>query len=151
VQGKVLRLVCFCAHEYKVFRLVCLCAHEYKIADFTPSYLKPWLICHSLHFLRGDTQSWNIFIEYICLHIMGLYIHHNSNFWDFGSTCPDKGSLDHEPWSFGEECEEVCRLALLRRYRLLPHIYTLFYLSHTNGTPVAAPVYFAGNNSIMFL
>uniref|UniRef100_A0A0E0AIX3 DUF5110 domain-containing protein n=1 Tax=Oryza glumipatula TaxID=40148 RepID=A0A0E0AIX3_9ORYZ len=55
----------------------------------------------------------------------------------------DKGSLDHEPWSFGEECEEVCRLALLRRYRLLPHIYTLFYLSHTNGTLVTAPVYFA--------
>uniref|UniRef100_J3MK77 Uncharacterized protein n=2 Tax=Oryza brachyantha TaxID=4533 RepID=J3MK77_ORYBR len=55
----------------------------------------------------------------------------------------EKGSLDHEPWSFGEECEEVCRLALLRRYRLLPHIYTLFYLSHMNGTPVAAPVYFA--------
>ncbi|KAL6880662.1 hypothetical protein ACP4OV_012227 [Aristida adscensionis] len=55
----------------------------------------------------------------------------------------EKGSFDHEPWSFGEECEEVCRLALLRRYRLLPHIYTLFYHSHTMGTPVAAPVFFA--------
>ncbi|KAJ1288397.1 hypothetical protein BS78_02G086400 [Paspalum vaginatum] len=40
-------------------------------------------------------------------------------------------------------CEEACRLALLRRYRLLPHIYTLFYLSHTTGTPVAAPIFFA--------
>ncbi|KAL6880661.1 hypothetical protein ACP4OV_012226 [Aristida adscensionis] len=55
----------------------------------------------------------------------------------------ETGSFDHEPWSFGEECEEVCRLALLRRYRLLPHIYTLFYHSHTKGTPVAAPVFFA--------
>uniref|UniRef100_A0A0E0AIW7 Glycoside hydrolase family 31 N-terminal domain-containing protein n=1 Tax=Oryza glumipatula TaxID=40148 RepID=A0A0E0AIW7_9ORYZ len=55
----------------------------------------------------------------------------------------ETGSIDHEPWSFGEECEEVCRLALLRRYRLLPHIYTLFYLSHMKGTPVAAPVFFA--------
>ncbi|KAM0903799.1 hypothetical protein ACQ4PT_018437 [Festuca glaucescens] len=27
----------------------------------------------------------------------------------------ETGSIDHEPWSFGEECEEVCRLALLRR------------------------------------
>ncbi|KAF7126946.1 hypothetical protein RHSIM_Rhsim11G0034700 [Rhododendron simsii] len=52
-------------------------------------------------------------------------------------------TIDHEPWSFGEECEEVCRLALKRRYRLLPHIYTLFYMAHTMGTPVATPTFFA--------
>ncbi|XAR70737.1 Alpha-glucosidase [Bertholletia excelsa] len=52
-------------------------------------------------------------------------------------------TVDHEPWSFGEECEEVCRLALKRRYRLLPHIYTLFYMAHTRGTPVASPTFFA--------
>ncbi|KAL5550807.1 hypothetical protein UlMin_000983 [Ulmus minor] len=50
---------------------------------------------------------------------------------------------DHEPWSFGEECEDVCRLALKRRYRFLPHIYTLFYMAHTTGTPVASPTFFA--------
>ncbi|KAK1438367.1 hypothetical protein QVD17_04175 [Tagetes erecta] len=55
----------------------------------------------------------------------------------------EKGTTDHEPWSFGEECEEVCRLALKRRYRLIPHIYTLFYLAHTKGSPVAAPAFFA--------
>ncbi|KAK1367709.1 Alpha-glucosidase 2 [Heracleum sosnowskyi] len=54
----------------------------------------------------------------------------------------EKGTSDHEPWSFGEECEEVCRLALRRRYRLLPHIYTLFYLAHTKGIPVAVPTFF---------
>ncbi|CAA6669563.1 unnamed protein product [Spirodela intermedia] len=52
-------------------------------------------------------------------------------------------TVDHEPWSFGEECEEICRLALLRRYRLIPHIYTLFYMAHTKGTPVLAPTLFA--------
>ncbi|KAL3619125.1 hypothetical protein CASFOL_036695 [Castilleja foliolosa] len=52
-------------------------------------------------------------------------------------------TVDHEPWSFGDECEEVCRLALRRRYRLLPHIYTLFYVAHTNGIPVATPTFFA--------
>ncbi|KAI3961700.1 hypothetical protein MKW92_034201 [Papaver armeniacum] len=55
----------------------------------------------------------------------------------------EKGTTDHEPWSFGKECEEVCRLALLRRYRLIHHIYTLFYLSHTKGIPVATPTFFA--------
>ncbi|KAK4401019.1 Alpha-glucosidase 2, partial [Sesamum angolense] len=53
-------------------------------------------------------------------------------------------TVDHEPWSFGEECEEVCRLALRRRYRFLPHIYTLFYMAHTRGIPVATPTFFAG-------
>ncbi|RWR87274.1 Glycoside hydrolase [Cinnamomum micranthum f. kanehirae] len=55
----------------------------------------------------------------------------------------EERTLDHEPWSFGEECEEVCRLALVRRYRFLPHIYTLFYMAHTKGTPVATPTFFA--------
>ncbi|KAK6158548.1 hypothetical protein DH2020_005862 [Rehmannia glutinosa] len=53
-------------------------------------------------------------------------------------------TIDHEPWSFGEECEEVCRLALQRRYRILPLIYTLFYLAHIRGIPVATPTFFAG-------
>ncbi|KAM5573734.1 hypothetical protein ABKV19_013331 [Rosa sericea] len=55
----------------------------------------------------------------------------------------EKDTADHEPWSFGEECEEVCRLALRRRYRLIPHLYTLFYMAHTTGTPVASPTFFA--------
>ena len=42
------------------------------------------------------------------------------------------------------QCEEVCRLALKRRYHLLPHIYTLFYMAHTMGTPVTTPTMFAG-------
>ncbi|XP_006432805.2 lysosomal alpha-glucosidase [Citrus clementina] len=55
----------------------------------------------------------------------------------------ESDAIDHEPWSFGEECEEVCRLALKRRYRLLLHIYTLFYMAHTTGTLVASPTFFA--------
>ncbi|XP_057786663.1 uncharacterized protein LOC131004082 [Salvia miltiorrhiza] len=55
----------------------------------------------------------------------------------------ETGTKDHEPWSFGQECEEVCRLALQRRYRILPLLYTLFYFAHTKGIPVATPTFFA--------
>jgi alpha-glucosidase len=54
-----------------------------------------------------------------------------------------KGSRDHEPWSFGPRCERVCRLALERRYRLLPYLYTLFREASQTGMPVVRPLFFA--------
>lgn len=54
-----------------------------------------------------------------------------------------KDSVDHEPWSFGPECERTCRLALERRMRLMPAIYTIFRESHMTGMPVARPLFFA--------
>ncbi|MBS0191405.1 MAG: DUF5110 domain-containing protein [Planctomycetes bacterium] len=53
-----------------------------------------------------------------------------------------KDSVDHEPWSFGPECEATCRAALERRSRLLPYLYTAFRESHMSGLPVARPVFF---------
>jgi len=50
---------------------------------------------------------------------------------------------DQEPWSFGAATEEVARVALARRYRLLPYLYTAFYEAATTGLPVARPVFFA--------
>ena len=47
------------------------------------------------------------------------------------------GSLNnlvpHEPWAFGEEVEEVSRIAINRRYILLPFFYTLFYQASKTG------------------
>lgn len=54
-----------------------------------------------------------------------------------------KDSLPHEPWSFGEACERTCRLALERRYRVLPYLYTLFHEAAATGLPVARPLFFA--------
>jgi len=54
-----------------------------------------------------------------------------------------KGSLPHEPWTRGNECEHVSRLALERRYRLMPYLYTLFHESSLTGWPVARPLFFA--------
>ena len=50
---------------------------------------------------------------------------------------------DQEPWSFGEATEQASRIALCRRYRLLPYLYTLFHEASTNGMPVARPLFFA--------
>lgn len=47
-----------------------------------------------------------------------------------------KGTARHEPWSFGSECEHTCRVAIARRYRLLPTIYTAFREAHRSGLPV---------------
>ena len=34
-------------------------------------------------------------------------------------------------------------MALERRYRLLPYLYTAFHVAHKDGQPVMAPVFFA--------
>jgi len=55
----------------------------------------------------------------------------------------DKGYNQKDPWAFGEQVEQVARVALQRRYRLLPYLYTLFHESSLNGLPVMLPVFFA--------
>lgn len=50
---------------------------------------------------------------------------------------------DQEPWSFGERVEELAKVALARRYRLLPYLYTLFQEAASLGMPVARPLFFA--------
>jgi alpha-glucosidase len=58
-----------------------------------------------------------------------------------GHACA--GTNDKEPWAYGEAVEKSSRIALERRYRLLPYIYTAFYDAHTTGLPVMAPAFFA--------
>ncbi len=42
-----------------------------------------------------------------------------------------------EPWSFGENIEEISRQWINKRYRLLPYLYSAFYESTQTGMPVA--------------
>ena len=53
------------------------------------------------------------------------------------------GTISHEPWSFGIECENTCRRAIERRYRLLPYYYSLFWEASKTGLPIARPLFFA--------
>lgn len=54
-----------------------------------------------------------------------------------------KDAIQKEPWAFGPQVEETSRLALQRRYRLIPYYYTLFHEATQNGMPVMRPTFFA--------
>lgn len=51
-------------------------------------------------------------------------------------------SRDSEPWSYGEEAEEISRNFIKLRYRLMPYLYTAFHESSQNGLPVARSLAF---------
>lgn len=62
-------------------------------------------------------------------------------FFPFCRGHASKGMNDKEPWAFGPAVEKTARLALERRYRLLPYLYTLFEASSRDGLPVMRPVF----------
>ena len=63
-------------------------------------------------------------------------------FYPFSRAHATKGSINQEPWSFVKEVAQVSKEALMRRYRLLPYFYTLFWESSNTGMPVMRPLFF---------
>lgn len=45
-------------------------------------------------------------------------------------------SLDAEPWSFGEEVENISRNFIRLRYQLMPYLYSVFHEASKTGMPV---------------
>lgn len=45
-------------------------------------------------------------------------------------------SLDAEPWSFGEEVENISRNFIRLRYQLMPYLYSVFHEATQTGMPV---------------
>ncbi|XP_032097324.1 lysosomal alpha-glucosidase isoform X1 [Sapajus apella] len=50
-------------------------------------------------------------------------------------------NLPQEPYRFSEPAQQAMRKALVLRYALLPHLYTLFHLAHVGGETVARPLF----------
>jgi alpha-glucosidase len=49
-------------------------------------------------------------------------------------------TAQHEPWSFGDRVEQICRDYIQLRYRLLPYLYSLFWQAATTGAPILRPL-----------
>jgi alpha-glucosidase len=64
-------------------------------------------------------------------------------FYPFSRAHTIKAVQQKEPWAFGPVVEHTARIAIERRYRLLPYLYTLFHDASVDGMPVMQPVFFA--------
>lgn len=64
---------------------------------------------------------------------------------------------DSEPWSYGEQCEEIARNFIGLRYQLMPYIFSCMYEAHISGLPLQRSlafdysddpnIYVAGNDN----
>lgn len=64
-------------------------------------------------------------------------------FYPFSRNHTESKTNDQEPWALGKKVEDISRVALERRYRLMPYLYSLFYEAAQTGLPIMRPVYFA--------
>lgn len=49
-------------------------------------------------------------------------------------------SIRQEPWKFGKEAENIYRIYVRLRYKLIPYLYDLFYEQELSGLPVIRPL-----------
>lgn len=64
-------------------------------------------------------------------------------FYPFSRGHACAGTINKEPWAFGQKVEDVSRMALERRYVLLPYYYTLLHEASETGMPIMRPIFFA--------
>lgn len=56
---------------------------------------------------------------------------------------------EREPWSFGEEFENINRKFIELRYRLLPYIYSVFWEHHRHTFPILRPLVMHEQNNLI--
>ena len=50
------------------------------------------------------------------------------------------GSINKEPWAYGEEFEKINKKFIELRYQLMPFLYTEFYKASISGVPIMRPL-----------
>ncbi|GAB6030873.1 hypothetical protein CHUAL_007707 [Chamberlinius hualienensis] len=73
--------------------------------------------------------------EELCIRWMQL-----GAFYPFSRNHNSDDTIAQDPPSLGQRVVNASIKALTERYRLLPYLYTLLYMSHTKGSTVARPL-----------
>ena len=56
------------------------------------------------------------------------------------------GSREQEPWTFGNETEEINRKYIKLRYKFIPYLYDMMYKCEENGAPIIRPLLYNYQN-----
>lgn len=69
-----------------------------------------------------------------------------ATFTPFFRNHTNLGTIDQEPWAFGQSVEAICRQYLDLRYQLLPYLYALFAEGRATGAPIMRPLFWQYQN-----
>ncbi|XP_065684890.1 neutral alpha-glucosidase AB isoform X2 [Hydra vulgaris] len=62
----------------------------------------------------------------------------------------NRGTKRREPWLFDKKTVHLIRAAILKRYAILPYIYTQMWMCHKNGTALMRPLWMDFPDSSLF-
>lgn len=106
----------------------------YQLRASIPGILKFNLF--GIPFVGADICGYNgNTTEELCLRWTQL-----GSFYPFSRNHNSQFAKDQDPAVFGEEFIQLTNKALNTRYEILPYLYTLFHLAHTEGSTVARPL-----------
>lgn len=136
------------ARPFLLTRSGCLGAHRYA-ATWTGDCNSSWAHLHdSIAMLLNLSLSG----QYLCGADIGGFVGNASaalfrRWMGIGALTPfarghtTQDTRSHEPWAFDEATTALCRVALQRRYRLLPYLYGLARDAAQAGAPIMRPVF----------